>query len=98
MFNDLLYFQILKSSLSVVHMNGKIKLKEVEAKFLELSKMPNNHADVAGEPKRKRRKKKAQFIRRTPLHTMQLSSKLCFLKGYLKFSCFLFINMDRKME
>ena len=30
----------------------EIKLKEVEAKFLELSKMPNDHADVAGEPKR----------------------------------------------
>lgn len=35
----------------------EIKLKEVEAKFLELGDMSDNHADVAGEPKRKKRKK-----------------------------------------
>ncbi len=36
----------------------EVKLKEVEAKFLELGDMSDKHADIAGEPKRKKRKKK----------------------------------------
>jgi len=35
----------------------EIKLKEVEAKFLELSTTSDNLADVPSEPKRKRGKK-----------------------------------------
>lgn len=58
----------------------ELKPKEVEAKFLELSKMSDNHADVAGEPKRKKRKKKSSVHHEDPFAHYAAELQVIFFK------------------